>query len=84
MAILGDFNALPDASEVKLLRSRYADAYEAAGGVSPGHTYRADHPDRRVDYIFVGTGVRPLEAHVVEGELASDHLPLVVRVQIGP
>lgn len=65
----GDFNALPDSDEIRLLTGRRAahvpnlvlsDAWEAVGDGS-GATWRSDNPyqrdtawpDRRLDYVFV-------------------------------
>jgi len=81
-AIMGDINTEPDHIEIQLLESRYTDAYLGAGGAPPGYTFRADDPHSRIDYIFTSSDLVPLEARVDTDTLASDHLPLIVRVRI--
>ena len=68
--LMGDFNAVPDADEMRLLDGRsavpvpglvFSDVWPQ-GGEGPGWTYCADSPhvqdsawpDRRLDYVFVG------------------------------
>lgn len=65
----GDFNAVPDSDEIRLLTGRRAapvrnlvlsDCWEHVGD-GPGYTWRSDNPyqegsawpDRRLDYVFV-------------------------------
>jgi len=67
--VAGDFNAVPDSDEIRLLTGRRAgpvrnlvlsDCWELAGD-GPGHTWRDDNPhqastawpNRRLDYVFV-------------------------------
>jgi endonuclease/exonuclease/phosphatase family metal-dependent hydrolase len=67
--VCGDFNAGPDSDEIRMLTGRSAvpvpgvvfyDAWEMAGGGSPGYTWSnlnpiasaGLYPDRRFDYIF--------------------------------
>ena len=63
--IVGDFNAEPESDEVRRLtgrRTRWIDAWRAAGDGGPGFTCATRNvyarltgePDRRIDYIFVG------------------------------
>lgn len=69
VVIGGDFNAVPDSDEIRLLTGRRAgpmanlvlsDCWEHVGD-GPGFTWRADNPyqphtawpDRRLDYVFV-------------------------------
>jgi len=75
----GDLNARPGTPEIDGVAFALADAWEACGDGGPGHTFRADRPDRRIDYIFL----RGLEcsAAFVHPTTASDHLPLVVRAR---
>jgi endonuclease/exonuclease/phosphatase family metal-dependent hydrolase len=80
--ILGDLNARPESEELRRLNAAYADGYMSAGGAAPGNTYPANQPDRRIDYVLIGPGLRPLEGSTPAAELASDHLPVVVRVAV--
>jgi endonuclease/exonuclease/phosphatase family metal-dependent hydrolase len=97
--VAGDFNAPPDADEIRLLTgrkepavSKFAlfDAWEMAGD-GPGHTWARTNPwaatalmpDRRIDYIFVGSPRSGGAGHVVrcslegadaiDGVVPSDH-----------
>lgn len=44
-------------------------------------TFPAANPDQRIDYILCNQKLRVLEARVPRS-MASDHLPLVIRVQL--
>jgi len=54
----------------------------------PGHAgtylpFGSASPDRTLDYVFVSDGIEVLEAEVLDTHSdISDHLPLLVRVQI--
>ncbi|CAN5859293.1 endonuclease/exonuclease/phosphatase family protein [soil metagenome] len=80
MVLGGDLNALPDAVEVRALGSRFTDAWIACGA-GPGFTFRADRPDRRIDYVLF-SAVSCVSARVLDRPL-SDHLPVVVDLVIG-
>jgi endonuclease/exonuclease/phosphatase family metal-dependent hydrolase len=75
----GDMNARPEAVEVRALGGVFDDAWLGCG-TGPGHTFRADQPDRRIDYLML-VRVRCTRAQVIATEI-SDHRPLVVDVQI--
>jgi len=82
LVVAGDFNDEPAGETYALMASRFADAWAAAGGA--GATYPADRPAKRIDYVFAGRGFKVRRARVVE-TLASDHLPLVVDLELeGP
>jgi endonuclease/exonuclease/phosphatase family metal-dependent hydrolase len=85
--VCGDFNAPPDADELRLLTGRTAtvapgfalfDAWEMAGH-GCGHTWARSNPwsapallpDRRIDYILVGRPRRGGAGHVVRCCLAG-------------
>lgn len=93
--LMGDFNAAPDADEIRFLTGLcaleqktvyFADAW-AFAGTGPGHTYdRANHyaakarePSRRIDYIFVRGPDRQFRGEPLRAELAFD-----VADQSGP
>lgn len=56
---------------------------DAAGEPSPGHTFPADAPARRIDYVLVSAGFRVLRTRVVSTD-ASDHRPVVVELALTP
>jgi endonuclease/exonuclease/phosphatase family metal-dependent hydrolase len=84
--LLGDFNAAPDADEIRFLTGLcaldgktvyFADAWVFAG-VGPGYTYdrtnhyaaKAREPSRRIDYIFVRGPDRRFRGEPLRAELA--------------
>lgn len=82
--LVGDLNALPDAPEIATLDEAFTDAWTAAGTGS-GATYPAEDADRRIDYVYVGEGVRPVWTRVLTTDPgASDHLPVAARVVVEP
>jgi endonuclease/exonuclease/phosphatase family metal-dependent hydrolase len=76
--LLGDFNAEPAAPELAPLWTDLTDAWTSA---APGHTYPADAPTKRIDYVTTSTGVRARNAAVVD-TLASDHRPVVADLAV--
>jgi endonuclease/exonuclease/phosphatase family metal-dependent hydrolase len=91
--VVGDFNAPPDAPELATLRERFGDAWELAGERDDragwrfwqhdeGHTHPARSPHRRIDQVWVTQGVDVAAAQVLDGAGASDHLPLMVDLEV--
>jgi endonuclease/exonuclease/phosphatase family metal-dependent hydrolase len=82
--LCGDLNALPGSSVVRRLRARLNDAgITSIGGVR--RTYPSLLPLLRLDYIFVGRGVRVSHCDVPQSALtrvASDHLPVIVDLEL--
>jgi endonuclease/exonuclease/phosphatase family metal-dependent hydrolase len=77
----GDFNDRPGSRTHQQMRALLADTWEEVGD-GDGFTFRADHPDRRIDYIWTSRGrVTPLRAWIPSTE-ASDHRPLVAELRI--
>jgi endonuclease/exonuclease/phosphatase family metal-dependent hydrolase len=77
--LLGDFNAEPAAPEIAPLWTHVTDAWTST---EPGHTYPADAPAKRIDYVTTSAGVRARDAAVVD-TLASDHRPVVADLAVG-
>jgi endonuclease/exonuclease/phosphatase family metal-dependent hydrolase len=91
--LVGDFNAAPDAPELDPLRQRFTDAWQLAQAREDragwrfwqrdeGHTHPAGGPHRRIDQVWVYAGVTVRAAAVLDNEGASDHLPLVVDLEV--
>jgi len=91
--LVGDFNTPPDAPELAVLRERFTDAWELAPDRDgragwrfwrgdDGDTFPAHSPRKRIDQVWVSTGVSVTAARVLDGEGASDHLPLVVDLEV--
>lgn len=70
--LVGDMNANPDTPELVPLFQTFRDAWEATND-SPGYTFPAGDPIKRIDDIFMTPGVQIDSAEVIE-TLASDHL----------
>lgn len=87
----GDINAEPDALEIwplrKLLRDAYQGHTDARGleyniPVRQRMTFRADNPDRCIDYVFVSDAhwdVASIE--VLDEPSLSDHRPILAVLQ---
>ena len=91
--VVGDFNAAPDSPELGPLRERFTDAWHLARARDDragwrfwqsheGHTFPARGPRLRIDQVWVSAGVSVAGAHVVDGLGSSDHLPLVVDLEV--
>ena len=91
--VTGDFNTVPDAPELAALREGFTDAWELARDRADragwrfwrhddGGTHPAVSPHRRIDQVWVTDGVAVASAQVADGHGASDHLPLVVDLEV--
>jgi len=91
--VVGDFNTPADAPELAELRPLFDDAWELARDKQDrsrwklwqhdaGFTHPAGSPHRRIDQCWVTHGVGVASARVVDAHGASDHLPLVVDLEI--
>ena len=91
--VVGDFNAPPDAPELAAMRERFGDAWELANvrddrvgwrfwQHEEGLTHPAGSPHRRIDQVWVTQGVGVSTAEVLDGGGASDHLPLLVALEV--
>jgi endonuclease/exonuclease/phosphatase family metal-dependent hydrolase len=78
--LLGDLNTTPGSPTWQCLAERLSDAWVQVGD-GPGLTFEAEPPPRRIDYVWVGGGVHPVSARVVES-VASDHSALRVEVTV--
>ena len=78
--VAGDFNAHPEDPPIQTMRASLTDL-GALAGLAASKTWPAGQPNERIDYIF-GNGMRVM-AGTIPRTTASDHLPLVLRLQIG-
>lgn len=84
LLVLGDLNETPEGGDVhSTLSAELRDAWEAAGqDPSGGQTFPSDGPDRRIDYIFLGSDwAAPTYAKPVTAA-TSDHLPLLAEIPL--
>jgi len=78
LVLCGDFNSIPNAPVIHSLREFLADAF-AATHTGFGWTVPSASPLRRLDYIFVGTGLKPLATDVPD-RIVSDHRAVVADI----
>jgi endonuclease/exonuclease/phosphatase family metal-dependent hydrolase len=83
LIVAGDFNDLPVGDSYKLMVNQFEDAWITSRAKGDGLSYPSDKPVKRIDFIFtrVPAAVKAKRAWVVN-TLASDHLPVVVEVEI--
>ncbi len=90
--IMGDFNSTPESEPYTILASTLTDAREVSeeDHYGPEGTFYGfqvtDQPGPRIDHIFVLNGVK-VRRHATlsdqwNGTYASDHLPVLVEVEI--
>jgi endonuclease/exonuclease/phosphatase family metal-dependent hydrolase len=87
VVIGGDLNATPDQRAVRWLADRYWDAWSAVvphpTAEGSGATFPSGDPTARIDYVFASAGLRVRSAGVpARAAEASDHLPVVVELEI--
>lgn len=82
MILVGDFNALPDAEELRPLYEVFTDAWEEAGE-GDGFTYPAEQPVKRIDAIFVSPGF-VVDSVFVPNSTASDHRSVAADLLLVP
>ncbi|OCA86130.1 endonuclease/exonuclease/phosphatase [Bacillus sp. FJAT-27225] len=75
--IVGDFNTVPESSEMQHMYIDYFDVFKD----NPEPTFSASKPTQRIDYIFTSTYVKTIEAEVIKTD-ASDHLPITAEIEI--
>jgi endonuclease/exonuclease/phosphatase family metal-dependent hydrolase len=86
VVVMGDFNDRPVSVVHRELRRHFVDAFRTAGS-RDGTTFRYGPLRLRLDHIYVGPGVKVLDCAVRRrgvARVASDHRPLVARVEINP
>ena len=84
LILAGDFNFEPDSETYRTLTMRLRDGILEVTA-KPENTFPADHPDRRIDYIFIGFDIEALEVlELTMDELttASDHRPQFLKFRI--
>ena len=79
LVLVGDFNAPPDAPEMRAI----AGALPPNKQLDPLPTFPSVRPEHQIDYIFYSRHWRLVEQRVFDSQ-ASDHLPLAARLQLVP
>jgi len=79
--LAGDLNATPESEVIRLIEEKWTMLNDPD---TP--TFPADNPERCIDYIFILKGAYeesiPVRNHVENEPVASDHLPLWVKLKL--
>ncbi|NOZ29304.1 MAG: hypothetical protein GXP39_14805 [Chloroflexi bacterium] len=90
--LVGDLNELPDQAPMAMLRDAgWTDVWAALRPREPGYTYRSDGPWQRIDYAWASPELVPYLRAIEpvadqpdqDGEFPSDHIGLVVTIDVG-
>ena len=87
VALVGDFNLVPRSRVYQRLARRLLDAQRAPGMGRPQPTFPAAFPVLRIDHVFTRGDISVRRVEVIRNAItrvASDHLPLVVDLDIHP
>lgn len=79
----GNFEMIPSTKPIYEMAYYFNDVGSSVQ--SPGFTYPAGQPHKRIDYLFSNKFAIPLEVMVLDNEttrIASDHLPVVAQFKI--
>ena len=93
MVVTGDFNVTPDSDAYATMTSALADTkFESESlphgpdGTFGGFTVELGETTKRIDYVFVGDGIKVLRYGVLSdqwnGLYPSDHLPVLAEIQL--
>lgn len=85
--LMGDFNAEPSETAMRLLGDRFQDALEAVGTTAEDRkSFPAGlGPRTAIDYIFVSKHFEVVSAKVVRDvSVASDHNPVIAELRLKP
>jgi endonuclease/exonuclease/phosphatase family metal-dependent hydrolase len=77
----GDFNSTPESAVQTNLRASGLDDAWARCGSGAGLSYPANVPVKRIDYLFLASGVECTHAEVLVTE-ASDHRPVLFTLRL--
>jgi endonuclease/exonuclease/phosphatase family metal-dependent hydrolase len=89
--LTGDFNVVESNEAYKTIAggmsdARYVSVNQHFGGDSTWTGFKQIEPGRKIDYIFVRTGMKVIEHGVLSdqwnGLWASDHLPVLAEIEI--
>ncbi|MFC5409824.1 endonuclease/exonuclease/phosphatase family protein [Larkinella bovis] len=75
----GDFNALPDSRVMQYLDQHFVRSCQTCAPTIP-----VNKPNRTIDFILYKPGdtIKTLSTKVIDEQYASDHLPVVVKLQV--
>ena len=76
--LMGDFNVTPDDPVLAPIREKLTDTADFFEGERL--SFPSDHPDRKIDYIFVSPDIKVISADIPP-IVASDHRPHVAEIE---
>lgn len=79
----GDFNARPNAPEIRYLHAYVADSHNVLAPADPtaAPTFPYPNPTARIDYLFTSPDLAPhVRHHEVPHVAGSDHLPVLMEI----
>lgn len=85
LVLCGDFNCLPKSPAWRTINQKLHDVQHALEEHRPLATWSGRYPIGRIDHIFISSGIKVSAIEVPRTRLdkvASDHLPLIVDLQI--
>ncbi len=77
--LMGDFNVLPDSKLLMPIRERMKDTADLFD--IPLNSFPSDHPDIKIDYVFVSHDIDVIDADI-PSIIASDHRPHTATIEI--
>ncbi len=79
--LAGDLNALPSGSAMKMIETSWARAFD-----DDVPTWPSDKPKKKIDYVLFRPQNRwkVLETKVIDEQVASDHRPVLVVLELLP
>jgi len=81
LILMGDLNDEPESACLKHFGGLdLLDCFDQAGE-GPEETFSVLSPTRRLDYIILGGGLKPIGARVLRAAHASDHFPLLAELR---
>ena len=83
--LCGDFNARPGSKSFMKICDRLQDAQDALESHRPKGTFFSRYPFHRIDHVFLDQTMNVRSVQVPQAALtriASDHLPLIVELEI--
>lgn len=76
----GDLNATPDTPEIQRLYQYGFQDVIIKAGLKPGHTFHADQPHKRLDYLLISPDLAGTNV-VIPPSTASDHLGIATTIE---
>ncbi|OGX09802.1 MAG: hypothetical protein A2Y05_02820 [Omnitrophica WOR_2 bacterium GWA2_53_43] len=83
--LCGDFNSLPNTNPWRTINGKLRDVQRSLDEHRPLATWFGRYPIGRIDHVFVSPGIKVLVIDVPKtqlNKLASDHLPLIVDLEV--